>query len=180
MMHRGRKLERRSRLAVSQILRRVDTPTILFFLGILCAVSALESAGHLALLSGFLDRAIGNVYGINLAIGAISAIVDNVPLVASAMGMYPVHSPESIAALADPAAAAYLSNFTVDGIFWEFLAYCAGTGGSMLVIGSAAGVAAMGLAKIDFIWYLKRISPLALLGYLAGALAYYLQVRIFG
>ncbi|MEN8225010.1 MAG: sodium:proton antiporter, partial [Bacteroidota bacterium] len=101
--------------------------------------------------------------------GVLSAIVDNVPLVAGAMGMYPV---------AELGTAGYLADFVVDGQFWQFLAYCAGTGGSILIIGSAAGVAAMGLEKIDFIWYMKRISLLALVGYLAGAAVYYFQMQI--
>jgi len=114
-----------------------------------------------------LDVNIHNVYGINLIIGVLSAIVDNVPLVAAAMGMYDIASPETVG---------YVADFMQDGIFWKLLAYCAGTGGSILIIGSAAGVAAMGMEKIDFIWYLKKISLLALIGYLAGAAAFYLQV----
>ena len=159
------------RLSVSSILKKVDIPTILFFLGILSAVAALQSAGHLTLLSQYLDEKLGNVYLIGGAIGFLSAIVDNVPLVAGAMGMYPI---------ADPGATGYLANFVVDGTFWEYLAYTAGTGGSMLIIGSAAGVAAMGLEKIDFIWYLKKISWLALIGYLAGIGVYILQNQFLG
>ena len=113
-----------------------------------------------------------------MAIGVLSAVVDNVPLVAGAMGMYPIEDAASIAALTDPTAIEYANYFVQDGLFWEFLAYCAGTGGSILIIGSAAGVAAMGMEKIDFIWYLKRISLLALLGYVAGAAVYYLQTLI--
>ena len=107
-----------------------------------------------------------NVYIINIVLGILSSIVDNVPLVAAAMGMYPV---------ADPGSTGYLANFVVDGIFWEFLSYCAGVGGSILIIGSAAGVVAMGLEKINFGWYLKNVSLLALLGYLAGAAVYILE-----
>ena len=150
---------------MSGVLRRVDTPSVLFFLGILLAVGSLQSAGHLKMLAGFLQESIGNIYAINLAIGVLSSIVDNVPLVAGAMGMYdllPVGG-EVIAGKA----------FPVDHPFWEFLAYCAGTGGSCLIIGSAAGVAVMGILKIDFIWYLKNISLLALIGYLSGAATYY-------
>lgn len=158
--------EENNRLTVSKILQKVDVPTVFFFLGILSAVAALQSAGQLHVLSQFLDENMGNVFAIDLAIGILSSIVDNVPLVAGAMGMYPVADPDSIG---------YLANFVQDGAFWEFLAYTAGTGGSILIIGSAAGVAAMGLEKIDFIWYLKRISLLALLGYFAGAGVYYLQ-----
>jgi len=141
-----------SKLNVSAVLQKVDTPSVLFFLGILMAVAALQTAGHLDLLSKSLDK-IGDIYIINLIIGLLSSIVDNVPLVAAAMGMYPI---------------AEAGHFAVDGAFWEFLAYCAGTGGSILIIGSAAGVAVMGMEKIDFIWYLKHISIWALLGYFAG------------
>jgi Na+/H+ antiporter NhaD/arsenite permease-like protein len=142
------------KLNPSNIIRRIDMPSILFFLGILMAVACLQTAGHLDLLSKSLDK-IGNIYVINIIIGVLSSIIDNVPLVAAAMGMYPV----------DPT----VTHFAVDGAFWEFLAYCAGTGGSLLIIGSAAGVAVMGMEKIDFIWYLKKITIWALIGYLSGA-----------
>ncbi|MDR0790757.1 MAG: sodium:proton antiporter NhaD [Bacteroidales bacterium] len=157
IMHRKNE-EQYSRLNASAILQKVDTPSVLFFLGILMAVACLQTAGHLGQLSGMLDK-IGNIYVINIAIGLLSAVIDNVPLVAAAMGMYPV---------------AEIGHFAVDGAFWEMLAYCAGTGGSILIIGSAAGVAVMGMEKIDFIWYLKKISLWALLGYLSGAGAFYL------
>ncbi len=166
IMHRNKPMEDRRKLTVIGVIRKVDVPTIFFFMGILSAVAALQSAGHLSLLAGWLDKNIGDIYIINLIIGALSSIVDNVPLVAGAMGMYEI---------AAAGTAGYGSFFMVDGVFWEFLAYCAGTGGSILIIGSAAGVAAMGMEKIDFIWYLKRISLLALIGYLAGAGTYYLQ-----
>ncbi len=169
IMHRKKPIEDKRKLTVIGVLRKVDVPTIFFFLGILTAVSALQSAGHLSLLAGYLDDNIGNIYIINLIIGVLSAIVDNVPLVAGAMGMYDI---------ADVAATGYQAYFVVDGVFWEFLAYCAGTGGSILIIGSAAGVAAMGMEKIDFIWYAKRISLLAFIGYLAGAGVYYLQMML--
>ena len=161
-----KKKEVSSKLTVTYILQKVDVPTILFFLGILSAVAALQSAGHLDIMAQFLDKKLGDVFAIDLAIGLLSAIVDNVPLVAGSMGMYEI---------ADAGAIGYAANFVVNGTFWEFLAYTAGTGGSILIIGSAAGVAAMGLEKIDFIWYLKKISLLALLGYAAGAGMYYLQ-----
>ena len=177
IMHRNKEHEIKAKLKVSAILRRVEMPTVFFFLGILSAVAALQSAGHLNLLAKFLDQHLDNVYLIDLAIGVLSSVVDNVPLVAGAMGMYPIETMESVRALTDPQAVAWAHNFVQDGIFWEFLAYTAGTGGSILIIGSAAGVAAMGLEKIDFIWYLKRISLLAILGYLAGALVYYLQIN---
>ncbi len=178
LMHKNKPEEVKKRLKVIYILEHVDTPTILFFLGILSAVAAMQSAGQLTVLASWLDENLGNIFLIDLAIGILSAIVDNVPLVAGAMGMYPIEDAASIAAMTDPAAIEYASNFVQDGLFWEFLAYCAGTGGSILIIGSAAGVAAMGMEKIDFIWYMKRISLLALLGYVAGAGVYYLQALI--
>ncbi len=156
LMHHDHESESRKTLTVVAVLRRIDTPSILFFLGILLAVAALETSGHLRLMAGVLDRTLGNIYAINTLIGLLSAIVDNVPLVAATMGMYP------------------LSQFPMDHPFWELLAYCAGTGGSVLIIGSAAGVAAMGVLKIDFIWYLRKISLYALSGYFSGILAYYL------
>ena len=169
IMHRTKPLEDRRTLTVIGVLRKVDVPTIFFFMGILSAVAAMQSAGHLTLLADWLNTNVGDIYVINLIIGVLSSIVDNVPLVAGAMGMYEI---------AQAGATGYASNFVVDGIFWEFLAYCAGTGGSILIICSAAGVAAMGMEKIDFIWYMKRISLLALAGYLAGAAVYYAQVQI--
>ncbi len=169
ILHRRRAKGLRGQLVVSRVLKKVDTPTVLFFLGILTAVAALQSAGHLSILAKTLDNInladLHKVYFIDLSIGILSAIVDNVPLVAGAMGMYDI---------AAEGATGYLSYFTVDGHFWEFLAYTAGTGGSILIIGSAAGVAAMGMEKIDFIWYLKKISLLALAGYFAGAVVTFL------
>ncbi len=176
IMHRNKTAEAKKKLFIFHILKKVDTPTIFFFLGILIAVASLQSAGQLAALSRWLDKNLGSIYTIDLAIGALSAIVDNVPLVAGAMGMYPIASPEMLELSANPE---YLGFFVQDGLFWEFLAYCAGTGGSMLIIGSAAGVAAMGLERIDFIWYMKKISWLAVIGYLAGAGAYWLQAQIW-
>lgn len=175
LMHKNKPDEVKKKLKVIYILQKVDTPTIFFFLGILSAVAALQSAGQLTILAGWLDENLGNIFLIDMAIGVLSAVVDNVPLVAGAMGMYPIEDAAHIASLVDPTAIAYAQNFVQDGLFWEFLAYCAGTGGSILIIGSAAGVAAMGMEKIDFIWYMKRISLLALLGYVAGAGVYYLQ-----
>ncbi|HPE99770.1 MAG TPA: sodium:proton antiporter NhaD [Bacteroidales bacterium] len=165
------KKPKEQKLSVTSILTKVDVPTVLFFLGILSAVAALQSAGQLSVLAQALDDSLGDVYLIGGAIGVLSAVVDNVPLVAGAMGMYPI---------ADPGATGYLANFVQDGLFWEYLAYTAGTGGSMLIIGSAAGVAAMGLEKIDFIWYLKHISWLALIGYLAGIGFYVLEHMLMG
>lgn len=149
------------KLTVNEVLRKVDIPTIFFFLGILSAVAALESAGHLDLLAHSLKDAGLGVYAVSTIIGLLSSVVDNVPLVAASMGMYPI----------DPFHVQYMQ----DGIFWELIAYTAGTGGSILIIGSAAGVAAMGLEKIDFIWYMKKISLLAMLGYFAGIGTYYVQ-----
>ncbi len=149
------------KLTVNEVLRKVDIPTIFFFLGILSAVAALESAGHLDLLARSLKDAGLGVYAVSTIIGLLSSVVDNVPLVAASMGMYPI----------DPFHVQYMQ----DGIFWELIAYTAGTGGSILIIGSAAGVAAMGLEKIDFIWYMKKISLLAMLGYFAGIGTYYVQ-----
>ena len=150
-------------------LEHVDVPTILFFLGILMAVSCLKVAGILASVAGGLNNAFGTeapgFFFIDLIIGVLSSVVDNVPLVAATMGMYP---------LGDGAI------FGVNHPFWEFLAYCAGTGGSLLIIGSAAGVAVMGMEKIDFIWYLKKITLLALAGYVAGAIVFIaMDVTIF-
>ena len=164
---------------ILRVLSRIDIPTILFFLGILMAVAVLQETGILANMALYLDEKVHNVYIINIVLGILSSIVDNVPLVAAAMGMYPLADPAALSSL--PAAeAAYAMNFVQDGIFWEFLSYCAGVGGSMLIIGSAAGVVVMGLEKINFIWYLKNISLLALLGYLAGAAFYIFQVWLVG
>ena len=161
IMHRDKIIGGRERLKVTRILSRVDTPTVFFFLGILTAVAALESAGHLDLLAQTLkDHGLG-VYPVAIIIGLLSSVVDNVPLVAASMGMYPI----------DP----FHVQFMQDGIFWELIAYTAGTGGSILIIGSAAGVAAMGLEKIDFIWYMKRVTLLAALGFFAGIGTYYIQ-----
>jgi Na+/H+ antiporter NhaD/arsenite permease-like protein len=178
LMHKNKPEEYKKRLKVAYILEHVDTPTIFFFLGILSAVAAMQSAGQLNVLAGWLDEKLGDIYLIDLAIGVLSSIVDNVPLVAGSMGMYPIENAASLAAITDPTALAYAQNFTQDGLFWEFLAYTAGTGGSILIIGSAAGVAAMGMEKIDFIWYMKKISLLAILGYLAGAAVYFLQSQL--
>lgn len=154
------------KLTVNAALRSIDIPTILFFLGILLGVGALQSAGQLDALAGWLGSHFSNVYAQNLIIGVISAIVDNVPLVAASMGMYDI---QPLTATAD------LHQFIVDGTFWDLLAYCAGTGGSLLIVGSAAGVAAMGIEHINFVWYAKYMGWIAFVGYLAGVLTYYLQ-----
>lgn len=170
VMHGSKNAEEKRPLSIAGVLQRVDTTSVLFFLGILLAVSCLATAGHLTQVGEFLRQYLGNIYAINIAIGLLSAVIDNVPLVAGAMKMYPLVTPEQLAVAGDQAD--WLQHFVVDGHFWELLAYCAGTGGSCLIIGSAAGVAAMGMEKIDFFWYLKNISLLALLGYLGGAFVY--------
>lgn len=157
LLHKNKNIEDKNNFTIVKALERIDLPSILFFLGILLSVASLQATGQLKLLAQFLDTTIENITGIVLSIGLLSAIVDNVPLVAAAMGMYD------------------LNTYPTDHYFWSFLSYCAGTGGSALIIGSAAGVAAMGIAKINFFWYLKKITPLALLGYFAGAGAYLLQ-----
>ncbi len=162
---RRRDLEGAIQNRVSNVLKHIDMSTILFFLGILMAVAALESAGVLSDLAGWLDRNVHEVYVITGAIGLLSAVVDNVPLAAAVMGMYPVADAGTIAASADPA---YLQSFVQDGAFWQLLTYAVGTGGSLLIIGSAAGVVAMGLEKIRFGWYLRCISLPVLAGFAAG------------
>lgn len=157
---------------VTDVLSKVDFSTILFFLGILMAVAALEAIGILHSLSDFLNTSLHNIYLISMIIGILSSIIDNVPLVAAAMGMYPLtNSPVNPATPEGQ----YLMNFVRDGDFWNLIAYCAGTGGSILIIGSAAGVVVMGLEKINFIWYLKHISWIALVGFLSGVGIYYLM-----
>ncbi len=154
---------------VTNVLKRIDTTTILFFLGILLSVMSLQATGVLNSVGEFLNEKTRNIYIIDIAIGALSSVVDNVPLVAVAMGMYPILDPAALSAVADPS---FMQHFVMDGEFWQFLAYCSGVGGSMLIIGSAAGVVVMGLEKIKFNWYLKYISLYAALGYLAGAASY--------
>lgn len=156
ILHSKKDEEDRQPFTASHALSKIDSSSILFFLGILLAIGCLESTGLLQSLAVSMNDTIGNQDLIILLIGLASAIVDNVPLVAATMGMYD------------------LSSFPTDHKIWEFLAYCAGTGGSILIIGSAAGVAVMGMEKIDFLWYLKRISLLALLGYFSGAGIYLL------
>jgi Na+/H+ antiporter NhaD/arsenite permease-like protein len=174
VIHRAKNQEIKSELSVIGVLRKIDIVSVLFFLGILIAISSLQSAGHLTSLAKILEENVGNIYAVNIIIGLLSAVVDNVPLVAASMGMYPIVSPELLSTFSAESAN-YYQHFVQDGNFWEFLAYCAGTGGSALIIGSAAGVAVMGMERIDFIWYLKRMSLFAIAGYLAGA-AYYIMV----
>ncbi|HSX25706.1 MAG TPA: sodium:proton antiporter NhaD [Chlamydiales bacterium] len=154
--------ETREHLRLPHILTRIDTSGILFFLGILLAISALDTVGLLRELAEILDRYVHNLPLIATMIGLISAVIDNVPLVAAGMGMYD------------------LQTYPTDSTFWQMLAYCAGTGGSILIIGSAAGVALMGMEKIDFMWYLKRISLIALASYLAGVALFIIQEALFG
>ena len=157
IIHSGKDTIDKDNLSVNFAIRKIDTPSILFFLGILISVAALQSAGILKEMADYLNQQIGNQKIIVMVLGGLSAIIDNVPLVAATQGMYS------------------LSDFGTDHPFWLFLAYCSGTGGSMLIIGSAAGVAAMGLTKIEFFWYLKKVSFWALLGYLSGAVVYILM-----
>ena len=157
LIHSGKDEVEKGTRSVVHAIRKIDTPSILFFLGILVAVAAIQSTGLLAQMAAWLDRTIGNITVVVVIIGFLSAIVDNVPLVAAAQGMYS------------------LDQFPTDHYFWEFLAYCAGTGGSALIIGSAAGVAAMGMERIDFFWYLRRITVLAIIGYLSGVAVFLLQ-----
>ena len=160
LIHRGKPAEQRQRMVIADALTRIDLSAIIFFAGILLAVGVLEHAGVLSALAGWLDQAVGRLDVIVLLFGLLSAVVDNVPMVAAAMGMYP------------------LSQHPADSFLWEFMAYCAGTGGSILIIGSAAGVAAMSIERIEFFWYLRKFSLLALLGYLAGAAVYIAQAAM--
>ncbi len=160
LVHRHKEDETRQPLTLAHALSRIDMASIVFFVGILLAVATLEHTNILASLAQWLDQTVGRQDLIVMVIGLVSAIVDNVPLVAASMGMYS------------------LTDYPPDHFLWEFLAYCAGTGGSILIIGSAAGVAAMGLEKIHFFWYVRKISGLALIGYLAGAGTYLLQYQL--
>ncbi len=162
---------------VSKTLKHIDMPTILFFLGILMAVASLQTAGVLTDMADWLDKTVHEVFTIAGAIGLLSSVVDNVPLVAACMGMYPVADAAAVAASVDPAFAQY---FVEDGLFWHLLTFCAGVGGSLLIIGSAAGVVAMGLEKINFSWYLRKISLLALAGYVAGIAVIWLEHLLIG
>lgn len=157
LVHQKKDEDVKQPLTLAHALSKIDMSSIVFFIGILLAVAVLEHTHILGAIAKWLDDTVGNQAIIVILIGLVSAIVDNVPLVAASMGMYS------------------LEQYPTDSFLWEFLAYCAGTGGSILIIGSAAGVAAMGLEKIDFFWYVKRISWLALIGYLAGAGCYIVQ-----
>ncbi len=162
LLHRSKADEDKDHFTLVHALSKIDMGSIVFFIGILLAVATLEHTHILTSLAQWMDQAVGRQDIIVMIIGIASAIVDNVPLVAASMGMYS------------------LEQYPPDSFLWEFMAYCAGTGGSILIIGSAAGVAAMGLEKIDFFWYVKKISGLALLGYFAGAFFYIAEMTMFG
>ena len=177
MLYARKPIDEDLKLRLSKVVHRIDGATFVILPRNPFGGGCLALQRRIVGFSLFwLDDTVGNVYAVNLIIGALSSIVDNVPLVAGAIGMYPVATDAMVAAATDPA---YLANFMQDGVFWQFLAYCAGVGGSMLIIGSAAGVVVMGLERINFIWYLKNISLLALAGYLSGAVVYILQNLIF-
>lgn len=159
IVHKGKDIQTLERYTVARALQKVDTPSILFFLGILLAVAALQSFGLLKDLAALLSATLKNDYTIGTSLGLLSAIVDNVPLVAAAQGMYS------------------LSDYPTDHHFWEFLALTTGTGGSAIIIGSAAGVAVMGIERIRFMWYLKKISVLALVGFVGGIAIFLLQLQ---
>ncbi|MEI8171478.1 MAG: sodium:proton antiporter NhaD [Rhodoferax sp.] len=161
LVHRKTEDLKKQRLTIARALTRIDMSSVVFFIGILLAVAVLEHTHILTAVAQWLDQTIGRLDVIVMVIGLVSAVVDNVPLVAASMGMYT------------------LAQYPTDSFMWEFMAYCAGTGGSILIIGSAAGVAAMGLEKIDFVWYMRKISLLALMGYGAGAMVYIVQFRMF-
>jgi Na+/H+ antiporter NhaD/arsenite permease-like protein len=160
LMHREKSDDDKERFTLVSALTRIDMSSILFFVGILLAVASLEHAHILTAVAQWLNDVVGRLDVIVILIGLVSAVVDNVPLVAASMGMYS------------------LDQYPTDSFLWEFMAYCAGTGGSILIIGSAAGGAAMGLEKIDFLWYMKKISLLALLGYFGGAFFYIFQYQL--
>ena len=160
LLHLKKDEVKKENYTLARALTRIDMASIIFFIGILLAVAVLEHTHILPSLAKWLDQTVGRQDVIVILIGLVSAIVDNVPLVAASMGMYS------------------LAQYPPDSFLWEFMAYCAGTGGSILVIGSAAGVAAMGMEKMDFIWYMRKISGLALIGYFAGAFVYIVQYRL--
>jgi len=159
-LHRRKDEPLRERMVIAQAISRIDMSAVVFFIGILLAVAVLEHAHILASLAAWLGATLGRLDIIVPTIGLVSAIIDNVPMVAASMGMYPVQT------------------YPADSFLWEFLAYCTGTGGSILIIGSAAGVAAMGIEKIEFLWYARKFGLLAILGYFAGALTYIAQYSL--
>jgi len=157
LLHSKKDTDEKGSLSVNHALRKIDTPSILFFFGILMSIAALEQAGLLKEVAAYLDHSVGDIKWIAMLIGLLSSALDNVPLVAALQSMYSLHI------------------YPTDHYFWEFLAYTAGTGGSVLIIGSAAGVAVMGIEKINFFWYLKNISWVALIGFITGALVFILE-----
>jgi Na+/H+ antiporter NhaD/arsenite permease-like protein len=160
VLHKKRNGDNRHALSVAYALQKIDTPSILFFLGILSAIHVLEITGILGGMATYMTQTLGNTHVIVMVMGLLSSVVDNVPLVAATQAMYS------------------LTDFPTDHYFWEFIAYSTGTGGSALIIGSAAGVAAMGMEKITFMWYLRKMTPLALAGFFAGAAIYLLQLSL--
>lgn len=170
-LYNGHLSKQKHQYRIPKVMSRVDMPSILFFLGILMAVAVLQSTGVLASMATGLDTYVHDVYIIDTLLGALSSVIDNVPMVAGVMGMYPI---------ADPSVSGYAANFVADGHFWGLLSYCAGVGGSLLIIGSASGVIAMGIEKINFGWYLRKFSGLALLGYLAGIAVYICEHWLLG
>ena len=161
---------------MDNFIKRIDISTLLFFFGILMAVAALDASGGLLYVSKLLEADFHNIYVINFMIGVISSIVDNVPLVAAALGLYPLVEPSTLQTMTDPS---FMANFVPDGLYWHLLTYCAGVGGSLLIIGSAAGVVTMGIEKISFAWYLKKISFPVFIGYLLGIGVFMLETLIF-
>jgi Na+/H+ antiporter NhaD/arsenite permease-like protein len=157
LLHHQKTESEKDHLSAQQALQKIDVPSMLFFIGILLSVAALQVTGILSQIALGLDHYVHNVYVLTGSIGLLSAVLDNIPLVAGVQNMYP------------------LVQLPTNHIFWELLSYCAGTGGSCLIIGSAAGVMVMGLEKISFGWYLKNISWMALIGFLSGILVFMVQ-----
>jgi Na+/H+ antiporter NhaD/arsenite permease-like protein len=162
IIHKDKEPDYKEKFTVARALQKIDTPSILFFLGILLAVSALQTTGVLKTMAGVLNSTFKNDYLIGTVLGLLSAVVDNVPLVAAAQGMYD------------------LNTYPTDHPFWEFLAFTTGSGGSAIIIGSAAGVAVMGIEQIDFMWYLKKISWIALIAFVVGIGVFLLQLYLMG
>lgn len=169
--YNGKMLTHAKEYRIPRIIARVDMPSILFFLGILMAVGVLQATGILSHLANALDTHLHDVYAIDTLLGTLSSVIDNVPMVAAALGMYPA---------TDPASTGYAANFMVDGHFWGLLSYCAGVGGSMLIIGSASGVITMGIEKMNFGWYLRNFTGLAAMGYVSGIAVYIFEHWLFG
>jgi Na+/H+ antiporter NhaD/arsenite permease-like protein len=160
ILHKKKSSEEKAHFTLVHALSRIDMPSVIFFVGILLAVATLQHAGILTSIANWLSEVIGDLSVIVILIGLASSLVDNVPMVAASMSMFS------------------MTDHPTDSFLWEFLAYCAGTGGSILIIGSAAGLAVMGLEKIDFVWYLKKVSLLAFVGYMSGAMTYIVQYNL--